>query len=145
MLRFSRFHLILRLLLSGLLVTTSALVLGFTAFADTVSDQGISAKALVDYECDSSEWHFVINQIDDESLAPASIQVVWDNDATEDVLLSKFSGHVAHFVTQSNLDATVTSATTPIYDGWSGQFNLSHGPCGPTTTTSSTTTTIIDV
>ncbi|MBA2767798.1 MAG: hypothetical protein H0U35_01445, partial [Sporichthyaceae bacterium] len=36
----------------------------------------------------------------------------------------------AHYATTANLTSTVTSATTDIYAGWSGQFNLSHGPCG---------------
>jgi hypothetical protein len=93
----------------------------------------ITAKALADHECDETEWHFVINQIDSEANAPASITVEWANGATEDVPLSAFTGKVAHYVTTSNLDSTVVSATTDIYLEWSGQFNLSHGPCGETT------------
>ena len=92
--------------------------------------QPISAKALSDHECDSSEWHFVINQIDTEANAPDSILVTWTNGKSESVPLDKFTGGVAHYTTTSNLDSTVKSATASIYDGWSGQFNLSHGPCG---------------
>jgi hypothetical protein len=90
----------------------------------------ISAKALNDHGCSSSEWAFVINQINAEANAPASITVQWANGATEVVPLTMFTGKVGHYVTTSNLDSTVVSATTEIYAGWSGQFNLSHGPCG---------------
>ena len=90
----------------------------------------ITAKALADHECDSTEWHFVINQINSAANAPQSITVNWANGDSEVVPLSKFTGGVAHYVTTSNLDSTVVSATAEIYSGWSGQFNLSHGPCG---------------
>ena len=90
----------------------------------------ITAKALTDHECDSTEWHFVINQIDSEAKAPQSITVKWANGNTEVVPLSKFTGGVAHYATTSNLDSTVVSATATIYSWWKGQFNLSHGPCG---------------
>ena len=90
----------------------------------------MSAKALTDHECDATEWPFVINQIDTEANAPGSITVTWANGATETVPLDKFTGKVAHYVTTSNLDSMVASATAVIYDGWSGQFNLSHGPSG---------------
>ena len=94
----------------------------------------ISAKALTDHECNSSEWHFVITQVDTAAHAPASITVEWANGATEVVPLDKYTGKTAHYVTTSNLDSNVVSATTNIYAAWSGQFNLSHGPCGGTTT-----------
>jgi len=89
----------------------------------------ISAKALSDHECDSSEWHFVIVQISEEALAPDSIHVTWANGAEADVPLGSFTGGVAHYATTSNLGSTVISATAKIYTEWSGQFNLSHGPC----------------
>jgi hypothetical protein len=89
----------------------------------------ITAKGLTDHECDSTEWHFVINQIDSAANAPKSITVKWANGAIEEVPLSKFTGGVAHYTTTSNLNSTVVSATAAIYTGWSGQFNLSHGPC----------------
>ena len=96
--------------------------------------KNISAKALDDHECDSTEWHFVITQIDNEDHAPGSINVFWANGASESVPLWKFTGGTAHYVTTSNLDSVVTSATAQIYEEWSGQFNLSHGPCGSTPT-----------
>jgi hypothetical protein len=114
-------------------LATSFLILtggggGTIAHAET---REISAKALIDHECDATEWHFVINQVDTAANAPASIFVTWANGATEDVPLDKYTGKVAHYVTTANLDSTVVSATADIYAGWSGQFNLSHGPCGP--------------
>jgi hypothetical protein len=101
----------------------------------------ITAKALTDHECDSTEWHFVINQIDNKANAPQSITVEWANGDTEVVPLSKFKGGVAHYATTSNLDSTVVSATAGIYTGWSGQFNLSHGACGGPTPTPTVTHT----
>jgi hypothetical protein len=112
----------------------------YGSVAGTSSSQTISAKALTDHECNSSEWHFVITQVDDESDAPASIHVVWANGDEADVPLDKFTGGVAHYATTANLDSAVVSATTEIYGTWSGQFNLSHGPCAVETTSTSETT-----
>jgi len=112
--------------------TTGTLVLQAYSSGSTPppSTQSISAKALTDHECNSTEWHFVITQVDKKSDAPASIHVTWDNGQSEDVSLDKFTGGVAHYTTTDNLGAKVTSATAEIYGDWSGQFNLSHGPCG---------------
>ena len=49
----------------------------------------ISAKALTDHECDSTEWHFVITQIDTAAHAPANITVTWSNGDSEVVPLGK--------------------------------------------------------
>jgi len=103
---------------------------GGTAYAQSL----ITAKALTDHECNSTEWHFVINQIDDEVDAPQSITVTWANSESEEVLLDDFTGKTAHYATTSYLSSAVVSATAVIYDDWSGQFNLSHGPCGETGT-----------
>lgn len=101
----------------------------------------ISAKALSDHECNSSEWHFVITQIDNIGHAPGSISVQWANGNVQTVGRTAFTGGTAHYATTANLSSTVTSATTTIYSSWSGQFNLSHGPCGapPPTTPPPTT------
>lgn len=114
----------------ALAVITMAATGTAPAVAANGDTQSITAKALTDHECSDSEWHFVINQVDTEADAPASISVAWANKATAVVKLWKFTGGVAHYVTTANLDSTVTSATAVIYAGWSGQFNLSHGPCG---------------
>jgi hypothetical protein len=98
--------------------------------------QNITAKALVDHECNTDEWHFVITQVSDQSKAPANITVIWENNATQTVSLQKFTGQTAHYATTSNLGSKVKSATTQIYSSWSGQFNLSHGPCGDSPTPS---------
>lgn len=105
----------------------------------TTSLKTISAKALTDHGCDSTEWHFVINQLASADKAPASIHVTWANGSAADVPLAKFTGGVAHYSTTANLTSTVTSATTQIYSAWGGEFNLSSGPCGTSTTTASTT------
>ena len=44
----------------------------------------ITAKGLTDHECDSTEWHFVINQIDSAAKAPKSITVTWANGDVEE-------------------------------------------------------------
>lgn len=92
-----------------------------------------SAKALSDHKCDTSEWHFVITQVASEEQAPSAIQVSWENGDSQPVRLDKYTGKTAHYSTTSNLDSTVTSATAALYDGWDGQFNLSHGPCNDPT------------
>ena len=93
--------------------------------------QSISAKALTDHECNTTEWHFVITQVDMAANAPASISVSFGNGSTVAVQLDKVTGGTAHYLTTQNLNSTVTSATATIYAGWTGQFNLSHGPCTP--------------
>jgi hypothetical protein len=123
-------------LVSLALVIVTAAMSGGPAGAQGGTQQ-ISARALTDHECNDTEWHFVITQIDTAADAPASIHVTWANGQSEDVPLLKFSGGVAHYVTTSNLDSTVTSATAEIYAAWSGQFNLSHGPCGAPPSSSS--------
>lgn len=133
--------------LVGLALVLVQLVLGpHGTLARAAGTQDISAKALTDHECIDTEWHFVINQLDSPADAPATIHVTWANGASADVPLDKVTGGVAHYRTTANLDSTVTSATSVIYDGWTGQFNLSHGPCdattpptSPSTSTSSTT------
>ncbi|KKN68939.1 hypothetical protein LCGC14_0445960 [marine sediment metagenome] len=93
--------------------------------------QTIEAKALTDHGCDTGEWHFVINQISSQTLAPTSIVVTFTNGGVQGVPLNKFTGKVGHYVTTANLGSTVVLATATIYGDWGGQFNLSHGPCAP--------------
>ena len=76
-------------------------------------------------------WHFIINQVR-VGTPPANISVTFTNGDVEDVPLAKTSGPVGHY----NVSATAThtliqSATAMIYDGWSGQFNLSSVDCRP--------------
>jgi len=93
----------------------------------------VEEPSLSDHECNSDEWHFLINQIDENKTKPASIDVTWFNGNTETIKIGlPITNTVAHYRTSKNLDSTVTSATASIYGDWSGQFNLSHGPCDDT-------------
>lgn len=81
------------------------------------------------YDCNDSEWRFVITRIESGQSPPDMIRVTWDNGATVDVPLGNFSGRSAHYVTTENLGSTVSGARSFIYQGWNGNFNLGHGPC----------------
>lgn len=101
---------------------------GYTiAQADTVIH--IKEGSLGNHQCDSSEWHFIITQVSDPQLAPSSVHIVWANGNEADVPLDGVTGQAAHYYDYSNLDSPVVDGWTSIYDGWSGEFNLSHGPC----------------
>src|SRR6266540_3351109 len=114
----------------ALLVAYSAIGAG-GAVANAADTQEISVKvaSITDHDCNNDEWHFIINQIDTEADAPATIHVTWTNGAVEDVPLDNFTGGAAHYTTTSNLDSTIATATAVIYAEWSGQFVVSHGPC----------------
>jgi hypothetical protein len=94
----------------------------------------IYAQALLSHDCNASEWHFIINQVDDSHSPPGSIRVKWDNGVTLTIPLTTVSGGAAHYYTTAFLGNTVVEASTSIYKLWTGQFVLSHGPCGPTAT-----------
>ena len=102
-----------------------------TAQPTATLGSGVQAQALVNHECIASEWHFLITQLDSESQAPAFIRVTWANGQTLDVARTGFTGKTAHYTIAVNLNSRVTSAVagTALPSGWSGQFNLSHGPC----------------
>ena len=100
------------------------------ATSNSTSSINVNPGSLSDHECNSSEWHFVITQVASEEQAPASISVSFDNGKTISVSLDKVTGGTAHYATTQYLDSKVVSATADIYEGWSGTFNLSHGPCG---------------
>ncbi len=124
-----------------LLVVTILLLFSTTVFATCLKE--IQAKAINEHECDEEETHFVINQVNEEGNAPASILVTWTGGVSAVIPLDKFTGGVAHYTTPLHLDLEVVSATAMIYDGWAGEFNLSHGPCGtgPTPTPENPTPT----
>lgn len=127
----------LYLLISGatvlalVIMAVSGIVVPAPGSAQPAGSMEISAKALDDYSCEDGEWHFVITQIESEDKVPGHITVKWANGDTKNVPLSDpgYTGKTAHYVTTANLDSRVVSATATIYSGWSGQFNLSHGPC----------------
>jgi hypothetical protein len=147
-----------RLTVAGLIAVTAAtlLMMAWAIFPTAaLADQQISVNpgSLSSHTCDDSEWHFVITQIDDldnpkngnEDEAPTSIHVTWANGSSADLPLDDVTGKTAHYFFFGNLNSTVTSATATIYTGWSGMFNLSHGPCGTTTTTTTVPTTTTTV
>ncbi|HAI62916.1 MAG: hypothetical protein UU64_C0004G0029 [candidate division WWE3 bacterium GW2011_GWF2_41_45] len=104
----------------------------------------IKEASLGEHSCSSSEWHIIINQVENETLAPTSVDIFWKNGTTETVPLSKFTGGAAHYYTNSNLDSQIVSASAVIYSDWSGQFVLSHGPCNTNTPTLTTTVTVTE-
>ncbi|MCX6023437.1 MAG: hypothetical protein NTZ05_17245 [Chloroflexi bacterium] len=110
----------------GLVITLGLL---FSSTSGVWAATAISAKALTDHECNSTELHFVITQLASAAQAPASVHVTWANGAQADVPLQKVTGGVGHYLTTANLGSAVVSATTTIDSAWGGQFNLSHGPC----------------
>jgi hypothetical protein len=122
------------------------------AFASTTKQIGVNPGSLSSHGCDDSEWHFVITQISDPSLAPASIHVEWANGASDDIALDGVTGGTAHYYYYGNLNSTVVAASAEIYEDWGGMFNLSHGPCiveptptytlPPPTSTSTSTPTV---
>jgi len=90
---------------------------------------------------DNTQWHFIINQIDNKVDAPSSIHVVWSDGSTSDPPLDKFTGKVAHYVDTAHLNLfpkwdsflklyLVSAQINCSY----GNFNISHGP-GPGTPT----------
>jgi hypothetical protein len=80
-------------------------------------------------DCVNGEWHLIINQIDDELLAPNSVYVTFSDGHTHTYGLTKFTGKTAHYTIYDHLTSTLITATTDIYNGWSGQFVVSHAPC----------------
>jgi hypothetical protein len=91
--------------------------------------QRISAAGLNEHGCDASGWSFAISGISSRDNAPESIDVSWSNGASASLRIGGFSGGTATYGVASNLDASVTSASTEIYSGWQGGFSLSSGPC----------------
>jgi hypothetical protein len=89
----------------------------------------VNPGSLNNHGCDDSEWHFIVTQVSDPSLAPPEIHVVWVNGEEADVPLDGVTGQAAHYYDYSNLNSPVENAWMSIYDAWSGTFNLSHGPC----------------
>jgi hypothetical protein len=91
--------------------------------------------------CDPTQWHWIINQLDDKSLAPAFISVTFSTGGTVQVPLDKVTSGTAHYVSTLHLTdgAVVTNATAEIYSTWDGRFVLSC-PAMPTPTNTPTNT-----
>ena len=102
-----------------------------SAQAGQSGDGSFHSATISGHGCDSTEWHFVINQID--GTAPSSITVSWSNGTSSVVGLSSLTGPTAHYSTTAHLGdgVTATGASVVLPEGTTvGNFNLSHGPCG---------------
>ncbi|HEX9258816.1 MAG TPA: LPXTG cell wall anchor domain-containing protein [Acidimicrobiales bacterium] len=116
--------------LAGLSAAT-LLAMASPALADDGGTAHVRSATLTNHGCDATEWHFVINQVDGQR--PASITIHFSNGAPVTVSLDNKSG-VAHYTTKSHLGdgSQVVDATATLPAGTKiGNFNLSHGPCGP--------------
>jgi len=86
--------------------------------------------------CQSNEWHFVINQLDDGfTQAPAFITVFWSDGTSSQVGQTNVGQHEAGYTDFGHTGLTVVGAEAVLYEGWSGQFVLSHIPCNEVTPT----------
>lgn len=102
----------------------------------------VSQSSLRDAGCDPehpNEWQFNITGVLNQT-PPASI-IVTTNLGDLVVLLSAHDGNVAQYDLVNPGVTTVTDATASIFDGWSGNFVLSHRPCDPPTPTNTSTPT----
>jgi hypothetical protein len=120
-------------LILALALATGTLVLGGSvALADDTNIIHVKQASLDDIQDVNSGvitlWHFVITQVNSSTKAPAQIHVIWDNGDEAEIPLLKVSGKVAHYVAEASSAGSffVTDATAVIYNGWRGQFNLSH-------------------
>ena len=81
--------------------------------------------------CVEGEWHWILNGLASEDLAPASITAHF---ATGDVVVpfEKFTGGAAHYTWTANLTDVLVApyATATLVPGTEyTRFNLSHSPC----------------
>ena len=83
-----------------------------------------------DQECSSTEWHFSITGVKSRGQAPNWIVVTFSDGSQEHVAFGKLSGKTAHYTTRLHLGEDVVAATAALPPSWTGQFVLSHGPCG---------------
>jgi hypothetical protein len=142
---------------AGVGVAAAALLFAACAESPTATQQGAKrltapvavvipgqiSQSNVSGACQEGEWHWIINGLADESLAPDHITVYWDGGVTQDVPLEKFTGGTAHYTLVVVADplrpnipvasgteleapyATAILAPGTVYN----RFNLSHQPC----------------
>lgn len=116
-----------------------AVVLEIPVFADFLINVK-QASLPSGSKCNANERTFIINQIAENKSPPSSITVYYSDGTSEVVSISQpLEATAAHYTTTKNLDKTVVDATAMIYDGWKGQFVLSHGPCPRPTPTKTQT------
>jgi hypothetical protein len=102
----------------------------------------VSQSSLREAGCDPSnpnEWQFNITGVLNAT-PPASITVT-TNLGDLIVPLSAHNGNVAQYDLVNAGVTTVINATAIIFDGWEGNFILSHRPCGTPTPTNTATST----
>jgi hypothetical protein len=95
-----------------------------------------------DYECNADEWHWIINQLDTRA-KPDHIHVQLDG-VNIQVNLDANPSVNAHYTYTGHLDGMATALATALLENsetWTGQFNLSHGPCNTSTATPTETNT----
>jgi len=129
-----------RLLVTFLLLLL-VLFIGTEGQALTNGMKIIEAPNVDDYECDSTEWHFVITQADPARM-PESIFVTWDCGGPIEVPLAGISGSTGHYYYYDNLTCRLVKVWAEIYIEFDGNFRVSHGPCleEPTPTPTNTPT-----
>ncbi|MGB9910995.1 MAG: hypothetical protein ACPLKP_00070, partial [Microgenomates group bacterium] len=112
----------------GILLWSSILT-AFLLVSPVLAVKEICAKALEDYQCvDGACYHFVITQVGDNP--PPFITVTFENGRVVGVPLQKVTGGTAHYeVCLNGAFVRVVSACTTISEDWTGEFNLSSGPC----------------
>ncbi len=130
----------------GAQTTGSPAAVGSTALDQPVEPAAIeisvSPASLRDAGCDLSnpnEWQFNITGVADGT-SPASITVE-TNLGPLVVALTAQNGNVAQYDLINPAVTTVTDATASIFDGWDGNFVLSHRPCNLLTPTNTPTNT----
>ena len=135
----------IRRFLSAGFLAVGLVLLGLAAFGTSTANAQeivtIHASTLTDHASSSTEWHFVITQV--EGTPPASITVQWSNGTSSVLPLAKLTGGTAHYSTTQHLGdgVTVVGATAVVPEGTTvGNFNLSHGPTGNNGGTTTTTT-----
>lgn len=116
-------------------ITTLSIAIALAVATISIASQNISQRnATSDVNCTSNEWLWVINQLQNSSSAPASIQVLLSGGGSITVPLSQLQNKNAHYrLDPSDIPAgeTPVGATAVIYDGWSGNFVLSHCAAAP--------------
>jgi hypothetical protein len=80
------------------------------------------------WHCDSRQWLFAIDQLQDHS-EPASIHVAWTDGTEHPVPLSGRYGSLAVYSTQENLGILLKGAWANLASEWDGRFGLAVGPC----------------
>jgi hypothetical protein len=114
-------------------------VAGFSLFRESSVTPAWASKtislrnSIAGTSCEDDEYLFIINQLDKSSDAPASIQVQLSCGGSITVNLSKLNNKLALYSLPAGDvpgGCTPVGATAVIYDSYSGNFVISHVPCG---------------